>query len=1494
MKKIILIGFSIIVCVSKVFAQATYVFTNAGAEGSYGPTQIQINSAYAETSLDGLVTINTQGIQEFVVPVSGSYRIQAIGATGGNQEETHVAVGQPANIAGDFELIQGQVLKILVGQHGFLGSRRPGWGGGGGTFVVIGDDTPLVVAGGSGSGHTDLHDYFPEQDANIVEVGKNSSGGTGAWLNGYGATGGNGGDGAGFYGNGTVGNNSTFDPVDGQTVHTIPQAFINGGAGDEFGGGFGGGGGVTNTFGGGAGGYSGGQGAVDYPYNGGGGGSFNNGSNQNNVLNDNDRFTMSHGRVTIQLLCTPTKITADIKSLPEIIKECSVESLPVPTATNDCGQVVNGTTDTSLPIIKKGTYEVIWNFDDGQGNTLRQTQSVKVIDETQPTINTQNITVQLDNTGAATITAADINNGSTDACGIATYVLDITSFTCENVGDNTVTLTVTDNNGNAGTGTATVTVEDKAAPVVSAKAVHTIQLDASGAAILAVADILTAASTDVCGIKSEVLSKTSFNCSDVANSPLQVTLTVSDNNGNVTNKTIAVTVEDKVPPAVFAKTAHSIQLDASGEATLSVADILTGASADACGIKSEVLSKTSFGCSDMGANPVDVTLTVTDKHDNVTTKTIAVSVEDETAPVVSAKAAHTIQLDASGAAALVVSDILTAASSDACGIKSEVLSKTSFSCSDIAANPVQVALTVTDNNDNVTTKTVAVTVEDKTAPVITANAAYTISLNAEGVGTFTEADMLTVEISDACGIKSEVLSKTTFGCSDVANSPVQVTLTVTDNNGNVANKTVAVTVEDKVAPVVSAKETHTIQLDASGAAILAVADVLTAASADACGIKSEVLSKTSFGCSDIAASPVQVTITVTDNNDNVTTKTIAVTVEDKTAPVVPARTTHTIQLDASGAAALVVSDIQTAESSDACGINSQVLSRNSFDCSDLAASPVQVTITVTDNNDNVTTKTLAVTVEDKTAPVVPARTTHTIQLDASGAAALVVSDILTAESSDACGIKSQVLSRNSFDCSDIAASPVQVTITVTDNNDNVTTKTVAVTVEDKIAPSLTVQDVRLVLNDEGSATLTEALAVVSKADNCAAPVISFSQSVFSCENTVEPVAITVTATDASGNTTDKVVNVRVVDETAPVAIAKNITLELDANGEAVLTAAALDGGSYDNCSITEMSISATSFSCADAGEQTVTLTVTDHAGLSATATAAVTVVDVIAPVVENCPADLTIGLKTGATYVVPDFTGQVTVSDNCTATGRVLQLPVAGTELSSLGTHVVQLKTVDASGNEGVCSFIITLEHRNTAPAGLSLSASSVEENQAEGVLIGYFGTEDVDGRDTHSYALVSGDGSDDNANFYIEGNALYSALAFDYELKKSHTIRVVTLDAEGERFEKIFTIQVTDVEDARVFIPNLFSPNNDGSNDTFRVRANGIQQISFRIFNRMGVLVYETSNVQQATETGWDGTYKGKEQPAGSYVWQISGKFSDGAVVQFDGKSTGNITLIR
>ncbi|UJH91197.1 hypothetical protein LZ575_21795 [Antarcticibacterium sp. 1MA-6-2] len=75
-----------------------------------------------------------------------------------------------------------------------------------------------------------------------------------------------------------------------------------------------------------------------------------------------------------------------------------------------------------------------------------------------PIVQTHNITVFLNEAGRAEITPAAINNGTTDNCGALNYSLDITSFSCKDIGQNQVKLTAIDASGNSASAPAIVTV----------------------------------------------------------------------------------------------------------------------------------------------------------------------------------------------------------------------------------------------------------------------------------------------------------------------------------------------------------------------------------------------------------------------------------------------------------------------------------------------------------------------------------------------------------------------------------------------------------------------------------------------------------------------------------------------------------------------------------------------------------------------------------------------------------------------------------------------------------------------------------------------------------------------------------------------------------------------------------------------------------------------------------------------------------------------------
>ena len=136
-----------------------WTFSNCAATGATGPTQAQCDTAYGGTSLAGAVTVNA-GIQSWTVPATGTYRIVAMGAQGGDVNAGTLG-GRGALIQGEFDLVAADGVVVLVGQQGQSGTcassqyqsiERGSTSGGGASFVTLLAGSPLVVAGGGGGG----------------------------------------------------------------------------------------------------------------------------------------------------------------------------------------------------------------------------------------------------------------------------------------------------------------------------------------------------------------------------------------------------------------------------------------------------------------------------------------------------------------------------------------------------------------------------------------------------------------------------------------------------------------------------------------------------------------------------------------------------------------------------------------------------------------------------------------------------------------------------------------------------------------------------------------------------------------------------------------------------------------------------------------------------------------------------------------------------------------------------------------------------------------------------------------------------------------------------------------------------------------------------------------------------------------------------------------------------------------------------------------------
>ncbi|MEM6343253.1 MAG: ELWxxDGT repeat protein [Bacteroidota bacterium] len=302
-------------------------------------------------------------------------------------------------------------------------------------------------------------------------------------------------------------------------------------------------------------------------------------------------------------------------------------SFPAPAgADNQTGFVVSQIaglpSGSTFPV---GTSSVSFAITDLAGNVDSCSFDIIVTDNELPTVLTQDITVYLDAAGVANITAADINNGSFDHCGIDTLTIDVSSFACGNVGANTVTLTANDIHGNSDFATANVTVLDTIAPTVLTQDLS-LYLDAFGGVSLAASSI-DAGSTDLCGVNTVVVDIDTFDCSNVGQNT--VTLTVTDVHGNASSDTAVVTIIDNVVPVVQTQNIV-LSLDLYGGASITPASI-DDSSYDLCGIDTMYIDIDTFDCANVGPNTV--TLTVEDIHGNMQSSTATVTIQDN--PIIS-------------------------------------------------------------------------------------------------------------------------------------------------------------------------------------------------------------------------------------------------------------------------------------------------------------------------------------------------------------------------------------------------------------------------------------------------------------------------------------------------------------------------------------------------------------------------------------------------------------------------------------------------------------------------------------------------------------------------------------------------------------------------------------------------------------------------------------------------------------------------------------------
>jgi predicted outer membrane repeat protein len=871
----------------------------------------------------------------------------------------------------------------------------------------------------------------------------------------------------------------------------------------------------------------------------------------------------------------------------------------------------------------------------------------------------RNVTVHLNGAGTASLIPAMLDNGSTDDCRIASYGLSASTMTCAQLGANNIVLTVTDMAGRTSTCTSVVTVMDTIRPTATCNAA-TVYLAANGQLILNPA-VVGGASSDNCAITLATVSPSNFVCADTG--VHAITYTAQDASGNLSTCFTTITLEDSTRPDALCRTA-TIFLDGGGNAAITAASV-DDASTDNCGIAAMSVSRTNFTCADVPG--VFVTLTMSDVSGNVNSCQAFVRVIDSVAPVPVCRDT-VIYINFSGVANLTPSN-LDDGSTDNCVLDSMWISQSLFSCADTGANSV--TLSLIDADTNLSTCISIVTILDTIAPQAVCSDT-TFYLNLAGIATVNPAIFGVNSFDNCTYFDTSYVDTATFTCAQTGVHVIE--LFVVDVNGRVDSCTGNVTILDSLRP--NALCNNIAPILSPGGTVTITAAQVDNGSTDNCGIATVGISQSAFTCADVG--PNNVVLTVTDVFGNVGTCTAVVTVTDTVSPVATCQGVTTY-LDGSGAATVTAAQVNNG-STDNCGVDTVTLSPTAFNCGQVGSNAV--TLTVTDTYGNATTCAATVTVIDSIHPV-PACSASTRYLDGSGQFTLTPA-MVDNGGTDNCGIASYALSQTNFTCAQTGAN--SVTLTYTDPSGLVRSCVTTVTILDTIDPAAVCANGSFYLNAAGSLTIAVADVASGSTDNCSIASSSLSQTTFSCAD-IGANSVTATFTDPSGNVSNCIAVVTVIDSVDPTVVCLNPTLVLNAGGTATLAVVDVDGGASDACGIETFALSQTAFACADLGSNLVTFTVTDSSGNSGSCTATVTVIDTIDPAI-TC--------TTATAYL--DGSGNYALLGSLLSTGST---DVCGIDTSytvpdlftcaHIGVNTVAVYVADPSGNLDSCTTTFTL-----------------------------------------------------------------------------------------------------------------------------------------------------------------------------------------------------------
>ncbi|MBM6358802.1 putative Ig domain-containing protein [Staphylococcus epidermidis] len=913
-----------------------------------------------------------------------------------------------------------------------------------------------------------------------------------------------------------------------------------------------------------------------------------------------------------------------------------------------------------------------------------------------------------------------------------------------------------------------------------------------------------------------------------------ITVTTTDESGNVTETIFTIDVEDTTKPTVESIAGQTQEVnteiepikieakDNSGQTVTNKVDGLPD------GVTFDEATNTISGTpSEVGS--YTVTVTTMDESGNATETTFTIDVEDTTKPTVESVADQTQEVNTEITPITIESEDNSdqAVTNKVDGLPDGVTfdeATNTISGTPSEVGSYTVTVTTTDESGNATETTFTIDVEDTTKPTVKSVSDQTQEVN-------TEITPIKIEATDNSG---QTVTNKVDGLPDgitfdeatntISGTPSEVgsydiTVTTTDESGNATETTFTINVEDTTKPTVEdiadqTQEVNTeiepIKIEATdngGQAVTNKVDGLPD------GVTFDEATNTISGTPSEVGS-YDIIVTTTDENGNSETTTFTIDVEDTTKPTVEdiADQTQEINTEIEPIKIEARDNSGQAVTNKVDGLPDGVTfdeATNTISGTPSEVGSYDITVTTTDESGNATETTFTIDVEDTTKPTVEDITDQTqevnteitpIKIEARDNSGQTVTNKVD-------GLPDGVTfdeATNTISGTPSEVGSYTVTVTTTDESSNATETTFTIDVEDTTKPTVEdIADQTQEVNTEITPIKIEATdnsgqAVTNKVDGLPDGV-TFDEATNTISGTPSEVGsydITVTTTDENGNSETTTFTIDVEDTTKPTVEditdqTQEINTEMtpikieatDNSGQAVTNKVEglPDGVTFDEATNT---ISGTP---SEVGSYDITVTTTDENGNSETTTFTIDVEDTTKPTVESV-ADQTQEINTKIEPIkieARDNSGQA-------VTNKVDGLPdgvtfdeatntISGTP-SEVGSYTVTVTTTDESGNATETTFTIDVED-TTKPTVEDIANQTQEVNtEIEPIKI--------EATDNSGQAVTNKvDGLPDGVTFDEATNTISGTPS---EVG-SYDITVTTTDKNGNSETTTFTIDVED-----------------------------------------------------------------------------------------------------